>query len=941
MFHRLVNGIASEDGMEEIGQPLPFEKSIELEVSLDVDCELNDPFFRPRDLSYGTREDVKIVEPIKGFISDDWYPFAEDMARQIKRARRAEPLANGNRHDAPSADTNGKGKASVSNGVNEGGSVNLSKAFSLADSISSASTQQPDSMSQGETVRTLNKKAAKKASSPRNRRVKATEDATSARDSDSARDSPSFGEIKLLTLPIRDASQLSSEALSSSRSSRLGSARTANDSVIEAPMEESISKMSAYKLSKPDSEFLHSYIPVDNNLLGLGSVVAPTKKDMTMLRAMGNLGDTNSLKTLEKTMYQTSVLRSRAFSLAWEEFMKRVNRLITDSVENGAKSVMELLKFYKIAGKLLQLIIVDVGVVLKDKNSVLDILMGLLEDDKKEYIVIKVRTGTSVQTCMENLYIQLKAKVTHSRSQTSDAQAQSQTLDISTRKGIVEKVSELYKWRLKNKHIIIVIDKITHNLSELLYCLQMMKNKEGVVLSCILCSNCWQTNLEQHVSPRVYAGLSILNCDVLSVNKVSDEILKTILCDPTAQCFFPHLFELEDIWNTLYDEEMCINGLIMRIYHMYDSFFGGSQLSFVCLPNIVNIKANVRREGSISQLRIEKDRTLAPTLHSKLALLFCGAELSETQGDCIQIMLGKEHSVEALCLHVLPGEAMKLFERKISMQLGISMLYELMGYIPDCHTARGRLGLLADTFHSDHVEIRVEEIIKRICRIIEAKEGKGLSELIATLRKVGENFLQYYPTIVSLFEYMGKVEKYKLIKEYKDAVGVGSKAPTVATFVDHALNVLLLPTLFEASKLGPEMMVSKFHNQKYEWDILKDFLTKKDCTGFSRDIKHLIALSQAMATKSVNLWDLFCLFYSSKVGECLSSLFIRFSLAVDALTHVLGYYAYVPIKGAIPMDLSSDIVETVQMRLAHAIKAKLSRFKVKRVHVGKYVPPKQ
>lgn len=777
-----------------------------------------------------------------------------------------------------------------------------------------------DGLSVGKSPgKALEPSRARKAQSPRKRGRKAA----------SVREAEYSNSGLSLSSPLDSMLQASSETPRSNGSS---SSKKLQDPVLDTSLEDFMSKLSGYKFEKPGSEFLQSYVPASADVFGLGTLVTPTRKDISMCHALSEIGDMAGLRSFERTLYQTAVLRSRAFGLSWDYFMRRVNDIIGMSVHNGAQGILELLKSSSASDPLLQLIIADVGVMLADKSKVLDILIDALKDGKKQNIVVKAKLSNTIQSCLEHIYIQLKVKASSSRSQGSDRSA----LEPGSRKNIFQEISELYKWRLRNRRIVIVVDKISQNLCEFLYILQLLKNREGLLLSCILCSNCWQTNLEQHVSLRVYYNLSIVNCDVLSVNKVSEEILKILLFDSEVQCFFPHLVELEVIWNTLYDDEMSLNGLIKRIYSMYENFYRSSQFSFVCMPNIIDIKAKVWETAGVPPFGIEADESLGRLLHSRLGLLFCGACLSASHGAYLQLLLDKEASLEALCLHVLPYEAMRLFERRLSMQLGTYILYELMACLPDHSRTRDRLALLSATFHSDHMDVRLPDLIKRISRTIGCKTGPSLSNVFSIMRRMGSHFLAVYSTITTLNSYMSCVPKHDLIDEYLRVIG-GSSASSAATFVEHALMMLLVPAVHTESKLGHHMMVAKFHNQRHDWNVLRDMLTKKECTGFANDLKHLIKLSQAILARNINLWDLFCLFYSHFSRDGLASVFIRFTMALDTLTHILGYYSYTPVKTSLPLGLGSELSGSVELRLANAIKAKLSRFKVKRIHMGKFI----
>ncbi|GFE55560.1 hypothetical protein BaOVIS_029640 [Babesia ovis] len=703
------------------------------------------------------------------------------------------------------------------------------------------------------------------------------------------------------------------------------------EELLESELQSSISKISPYVFDNKGIEFSQSYVPASSSVMGLGTLVTPTRNELKMCNALSDLGDKECLLAFERTMYQSSILRSRAFSLSWGMFMQRVNDIIRTSVDRGAKSVIDLLKYNKLSGNLLQVILADVGVALEDKKPMLDILIGSMETlSPKEHILIKVNTSTPIQAILEHIYLTLKGCVTHVRSQ-----QEGQVIDAAIRKTILEQIVQVYRSHSPGAHLVLIIDTITHNLSELLFTLQLLKTQEGLMVSCILCANCWQTNLEQHVSMRVYSGLSILNCDVLSVNKVADEILNILLFDSAVQSFVPHFHSLEKIWDTLYDEEMSIIGLIKRVYYIYECFYRNSQLSFVCMPNMVNIFSKVRTLESEPFFEVEQNDDVAKELLCKLSLLFCASNLSESHCAYLQLLLDKDASVEALCLQLLPREALKLTERRISLQLGILLLQKLMVMLPNCDRARGRLSLLTKTLCSEHAEMRVNELTKRLSRTIQAKHDRSLVDIVASLKEIGSHFLSVYPTVASMMSLLGTPPKHDLVCDYLVAIRPNAGSTAVSVFVEHALTTLLLPTVQSSSRLAHHMVMAKFRPLKAEWNIMRDMLANKESAGFTKYVKELLAISQMLPTRTVNLWDMFCLFYAKFPDETISRVFIRFVMAIETACHILGYFTMVVTKTTQPVNAVLEPSTSTSKKLIQMIKARLSRLKMRRIHLGR------
>ncbi|CDR96056.1 hypothetical protein, conserved [Babesia bigemina] len=688
----------------------------------------------------------------------------------------------------------------------------------------------------------------------------------------------------------------------------------------------------AYTVDSIDSEFQQSYTPAPAAVMGFGSMVTPARNELNMFTALSQLGDVEGLVAFEKTMYQTCVLRSRAFDVAWSKFMQRINDIIRISVQEGMGVILELLERNAVSDTMLPIILVDLGVVSSDQRIVLDKLFtSLSSSGDKKHVFVKVNIMGNVQASLESIYTSLKGLMPNNRKNSVEAQP----LDISVRKSIMEQIVDLFKTYFRSRNLVLIIEKITNNLNELLFIFEKFKSCEGVAISCILCSNCWETNLEHHISPRVYSGLSIVNCDVVSVNKLSDDLLNVLLFDSEIQCFIPHMHMLQQSWNMLYNEEMSVSALIKRIYSMYDSFFRNSQFSFVCMPDIVDMRSAVHVSNNEPYFEVYRNEKMARDLFIKLGLLFCGCNLSESHVAYLQVILDKQASMEAFCLQVMPYESMKLIERRLSLQLGIYLLNTLMGLLPDCDRARSRLGMLVKILCSEHAAIRINDLIKRISRVIRAKQDQSLADLIATMKDLGIHFLTFYPAAESISRFLGTPPKYDLVEEYLDTVRADSTSTTVATFVEHALGMLMLPTIQSCSKLAYQMVVAKFTPFKTEWHILRDILEQNECTGFAEDLKHLIRSSRTLSTREVNVWDLFCLFHAKFAADPISKTFVRFSMALETAIHILGYYAVSTSKVVQLISPGIESCSSSSVRLAHVIKGRLSRFKVRRIHMGK------
>ncbi|GIX64963.1 N-acetyl-gamma-glutamyl-phosphate reductase [Babesia caballi] len=717
--------------------------------------------------------------------------------------------------------------------------------------------------------------------------------------------------------------------LSSGASSLLSSKSSFKSAIV---LDSAAAKLSAYTFDAGFAEFVQSYLTPGEGVFRLGSIVAPTRNELKMCNALSDLGDHGSLAAFERTLYQSSVLRSRAFALCWAKFTQRVDDIIRCSVSRGAKAVLDLLNNDFVSGALLQVIVADVGVVMDDRKLVLDSLVSALESmSPREYMLIKVNIGGTIQSCLEQIYAALKARMTSARLQTGEGCS----LDAAARKTVMEQIAELYRWCFKNYHVVFVVEKVTHNLNELLYILQVLKNREGFAVSCILCANCWQTNLEQHLSTRVYSGLSVLNCDVVSLKRVSDELLGVLMHDSEVQCFLPHMHALAEIWDTLYDEEMSINGLIKRVYNMYECFYRNAQFSFICAPGIVDMRSAVRTIGEAPYFEVQRNEGVVKELFCKLGLLFCGLSLSQSHAAYLQLLLDRQVSVEALCKYVLPGEAIKLIERRVALQLGIYLMQAMLPLLPDYERARSRLHLMARLLCSEHSEVRIVDMIKRLSSFVRTKQESGSEELIALFKGLGERFLALYPAVESMMRFVGHPPKYDLVRDYFDALTMDSGELKVVAFVEHALHVLMLPTVRSVSVLTHQMMLAKYRPLNPEWSTLRDLLKRKDCTGFANDLQNLVALSQTLPSRTINLWELFCLFHTKVAGEPVSKVFIRFSVALETVTQILGYYTLVGARDVQSTDADAATGASVKSRLAHMIKMRLSRFKVRRVHLGR------
>ncbi|GBE59920.1 hypothetical protein, conserved [Babesia ovata] len=701
---------------------------------------------------------------------------------------------------------------------------------------------------------------------------------------------------------------------------------------VATSLEKAMYDASAYTVESIDPEFQQSYAPAPAVVMGFGSVVTPARNELNMYDALSNLGDLEGRAGFEKSMYQTCVLRSRAFSLSWARFMHRINDIIRVSVQEGVKAVLELLELNSVSDTMLPIILVDVGVVSNDQRIVLDkLFVSLSSSGQQEHLFIKVNLLGNVQQSLEGIYTSMKSSMPNARHNTSDAPA----LDLNTRKNIMEHIAELHRSSFKTRNLVFVMEKMTHNLNELLYIFEMLKSHEGVSISCILCSNCWETNLEHHVSPRVYAGLSIVNCDVVSVNTLSDDVLKLLLFEPEIQCFLPHMHMLQQFWDILYNEEMSVSSLIRRIYGMYDVFYRNAQFSFVCMPDIVDIRSTVHVSNTEPYFEVHKNESMIKELFAKLGLLFCGCNLSESHVAYLQVILDKQSSMEAFCLQVMPYEAMKLIERRISLQLAMYLLNTLMTLLPDSDRPRSRLSVLVKILCSEHVAIRINDLIKRISRVIQTKHGQSLSDLVGKMKELGTHFLTFYPAAESMMRFLGKQPKYDLVAEYLDMMRTNASSATLSTFVEHALGMLMLPTVQSSSKLAYQMVVAKYTPFRSEWHILRDLLEPKECTAFAEDIRHLILLSRTIASRDVNLWHLFCLFHAKFAADPISKTFIRFSMALETAINILGYYTLSASKVVNLISPDIESCTSTSVRLAHVIKGRLSRFKVRRIHLGR------
>ncbi|EDO05974.1 putative integral membrane protein [Babesia bovis T2Bo] len=688
-----------------------------------------------------------------------------------------------------------------------------------------------------------------------------------------------------------------------------------------------IVKSSPYNLVKRSNGFFQSYILPPYGMMSLG-ISTPTRNELKVWSSFNDLQQKIGIQIFEKSMYQSTVLRCRAFSLSWGILMLRINDVIKSSIYDGAANMIKLLKRNSIIGTLLQVIVVDAGLITEDKNNLLNMVIDVIDDiTQKEIIFIKVKPYNALQSIFEQINAMLKIRVAFSRPLVEGE------VDKALRRGTLENIVNLFNCDWAKRRLVFVIDKITYELNELLLILHEIQVESDVNVSCVISSNCWYSNVEDHISENLLEKITIETCDVISVCKLSDDILNIILCDSETQCFVPHLHSLETIWNFLYDEKMSIETLIRYIYNVYESYYIGSQVNFLSSPDICEVSWNASPVELEPFYNLDDRREVVGDIYCKLALLCCGCILSVSHCAYFQLLLNNDGSIETFALQALPHEALKITERRLSLQLGMRFLQKLMLILPNCQRARGRLAVLSKTICGKNSDILIGDLIKRISYTMQSNLGERNNDIGEVLKAEYPYFVSLYPTVASMMSLLGRPPKYDLSHEYWDVLHKKVGYVDIAIFVEHLLTTLLLPTLKSASRMFFYMMMPKSGVFDTKWNVSGNVLLHSKPKSCYTYIKEFVALTKCLPRRPINLWDLFSLFSAKFPNEMFSKLFVVFIICVETVTQIWGYYALIISKSSRYTAIQNKRSKTLTTLLI-AIRSRLSHLKLRRIHLG-------
>ncbi|EKX72891.1 hypothetical protein BEWA_014500 [Theileria equi strain WA] len=754
------------------------------------------------------------------------------------------------------------------------------------------------------------------------------------------------------------------------------------DSLVENinSFEASLAKKGTYHFEAGDVNLLRKTSYTKDKTFGVGCEVAPTRNEIEMLTELVNLGQKDKLEEFESSVHQSCTLRSNAFENTWNLFCAKVNAIIKRYVKKGVHNVLESLECGNLIDSFLKVVLLDVGIDHQDTRLVLDMLHDELSASSK-FTFIKVYDVKSVQDIINQSIRALNSQIRdwdrknssrdlryinrHKETESKEAPegsdpipdtvnihethighevdiVTSDTKKVPTSKGddkdpySIETFVKLCK-KCKDSEIVLIFDKMQSITGEMLYTLLSLKD-EGLNVSCILCSTAWQPQLETYCSLKVYEHLSIVNCDIIVANDVCDDIVSTLLWDTKIQTFIPSLKTIKQIWDIFFDIDMSITSLIYRIYAVFENFYSNYQFSFLNTPSVANIEA--------------EDEDYAIDLYSKYSLLCMGAGISESHVAYLELKMGRELSLSKVLLDMLPLNSVVLYERRVSFQLGIKLLFSLLRFLPDCQTSRLRLKVIMDTFTCANPEQMITILIKKVSNMITTGASSRISAILDIFKEFYDTFKSIYPSILNIRTFLKK-DLQDVTLEYDTLLSSQGNLPIltssrldsgsaddldtfvqqISKFVGVFLRSCFLPVVYKL-ELANDLMVQKAFSIRNEQDVLNK-LKVADKNGtldmLMSDVSEIVKLSQVLPGKSIDMWSLFCLFYSQYEKESLSYIFTRFTIAIETLSNIYGYFEVSAQKTGCEIP---SIPRVSRAKLTHTIKNRLQNIKIKRIHLG-------
>ncbi|BAM41228.1 conserved hypothetical protein [Theileria orientalis strain Shintoku] len=339
--------------------------------------------------------------------------------------------------------------------------------------------------------------------------------------------------------------------------------------VMDTDVLENLDKMGGIKYETGSVDLRRKYRSFERLCFGLGCTVPPTKQELEMCSQLSLWGDDSSLSQYETSVYQSCLLRSRAFESIWTKFCNRVIGMIRRYTLEGLKNLLKIVNEEHLVEPFLKVVQVDLGSDRQDQQLFISILQEELTQklsSKQILLKLTVKNNDTVDDAVNQIYIQMyQLLLLKGEKSWNDTHFSGDNL----LNGLVN----LYENYFADHELLVIIDKINPIINDILYMFQMLKRRRLMRVNSVLlvCSN--NEYLERYCNSLIYSNLGIFECSMFMISCLVDDIVQVLLYDTKVQDFIPNFRMVMEIYDTFANQDSSLTLMILRVYQLYEQYY--------------------------------------------------------------------------------------------------------------------------------------------------------------------------------------------------------------------------------------------------------------------------------------------------------------------------------------------------------------------------------